>query len=120
MIREFICIACPNGCDMEAEIIDKQIISVKGAKCKRGHEYINQEVIDPKRNIATSVKVIGGDIPLVSVRLTSVISKDSIFDTMNEIKKIQIEAPVKIGQVLIPNVLNLGVDVIATKNINLN
>jgi len=120
MIREFICIACPNGCDMEAEIVDKQIISVKGAKCKRGNEYISQEVIDPKRNIASSVKVISGEIPLVSVRLTDLISKDRIFDTMSEIKKIKIEAPVKIGQVLISNVLNLGVDVIATKHINLS
>ena len=89
-----------------------------GAMCKRGDAYVNQEVVDPKRNIATSVKVIGGDIPLVSVRITDVIPKKEIFNVMDEIKKIEAVAPVKIGQILIEDVLNLGVDVIATKDVD--
>ena len=40
-----------------------------------------------------------------------------IFDVMKEIDALRVEAPVKIGDVLIHDVLHTGSDVIATKNI---
>lgn len=117
MLREMTCIVCPNGCDLEIEIEDGKVLSVNGALCPRGKAYANQEVTDPRRNIATSVLVDGGELPLVSVRLTAPIPKARIFDAMEEIKKIRLTAPVKAGQVVIENLLDLGVSVIATKNV---
>lgn len=102
---------------MEAVITDGRVDSVSGAKCKRGIDYANQEILDPKRNIASSVKVNGGELPLVSVRLTGLIPKNRIFDAIEEIKKLEVDAPVKVGQILINNVFGLRVDLIATKNI---
>ncbi|MGL5329823.1 MAG: DUF1667 domain-containing protein [Peptostreptococcaceae bacterium] len=67
--------------------------------------------------MASSVKVKNGSLELVSVRLDNNIPKNKIFEVMDEIKKVQIEAPIKIGDIIIKNVLNLNVDVIATKNI---
>jgi CxxC motif-containing protein len=119
MMKEYTCIICPNGCDIQADIADGKIISIEGARCKRGSEYVNQELTDPQRNIATSVLVSGGELPLASVRLTRAIPKNRIFDVMTEIKKIHLEAPVQSGQIIIPDVLGLGSDVIATKNIPL-
>ncbi|WP_291637863.1 DUF1667 domain-containing protein [Clostridium sp.] len=117
MIRQFTCILCPNGCDIEAQLNGNEIISIEGAQCVRGKEYVAQELTNPQRNIATSVKVDGGNMPLVSVRLTRAICKDKIFVVMDEIKKVKIQAPVSIGQVIISNVLGLESDVIATKNV---
>ncbi|MDO4267150.1 MAG: DUF1667 domain-containing protein [Eubacteriales bacterium] len=126
MIREFTCIVCPNGCTVRAELEEERqgaaageqtIIKIGGAGCPRGEEYVRQELTDPKRNIATSVLVKGGELPLVSVRLTAPIPKRYIFDAMEQIKKVSLQAPVKSGAVVIENLLGLGVDVIATKNI---
>lgn len=117
MIRPFTCIICPNGCEMEAHIENGQLASLTGATCPRGEGYVRQELTDPRRTIASSALVIGGALPLVSVRLTHPVPKDRLFDVMAEIRKLRLTAPVALGQCLIPNVLGLGSDVIATKNV---
>ena len=117
MKRTFTCIVCPNGCEIEAEYEGAQVLSVTGNLCPKGETYVTQELIDPRRTIATSVRVTGGVMPLASVRLTAAIPKDRIFDVMAEINRVTLTAPVKIGDVVIQNVLGLGSDVIVTKNI---
>lgn len=118
MIREFICVLCPNGCELSVELNeDNTILKLEGATCQRGDEYVQQELFAPQRNIATSVKVMGGNMPLVSVRLSEAIPKEKIFEVMDEIKKVKLEAPVSLGQVVIKNVLGLQRDVIATKQV---
>ena len=76
-----------------------------------------KELIAPKRSIASSVLVEGGELPLVSVRTKGVIPKNMIFPVMKEIRKTVVKAPVEEGSVLIPDVLGLGIDVIATKRV---
>ena len=78
---------------------------------------VKQELTDPKRNIATSVLVEGGESPLASVRLTAPIPKARIFDAMDEIRKCRLAAPVKAGTVVIKGILGLDADVIVTKNV---
>lgn len=82
MVREFTCIMCPLGCDLRAETgqgPERNEITVTGNTCKKGKEYAIQELTDPQRNIATSVLVTGGELPLASVRLTRPIPKNRIF-----------------------------------------
>lgn len=117
MVKEYTCIICPNGCDIMAEIKDKKILSLEGAACNRGREYVEQELTNPHRNIASSILLEDGMLPIVSVRLSSPIPKDKIFDVMDVIKKVRLKAPVFVGQVAIENVLGLGSDVIVTKNV---
>lgn len=117
MLKEFTCIICPNGCDITAEIENGTLSKTEGELCKRGKEYVLQEITAPKRNIASLIKVNGGELPLASVRLTNPIPKEKIFDVMNEIKKVQVDAPTHIGQIAIENVLGLNSNVIITKNI---
>lgn len=120
MLKRYTCIVCPNGCEIEAEIDHEKILSIAGAACKKGEEYVRQELTDPKRNIASSALVENGELPLVSVRLSSPIPKARIFEVMEEIKKVKLKAPVSAGQVVIPNVLGMGADVIATKSVEEN
>lgn len=117
MIKEYTCIICPNGCELTAEFENDKILSVEGATCKRGHDYVEQELTNPQRNIASSILLEGGVLPLVSVRLSKPIPKDKIFDVMAVIKKARLQAPVHAGQMVIPNVLELGSDVIVTKHV---
>lgn len=117
MLKEYTCIICPNGCEITAEIEDGRALSVDGASCKRGREYVNQELTNPHRNIASSILLEGGALSLVSVRLSRPIPKEKIFDVMEVIKKARLKAPVYEGQVAIAKVLGLESDVIVTKNV---
>ena len=119
MIKEFTCIICPNGCEIEADLReDGSIIEVRGATCPRGVTYVKQELTDPRRTIASSVMVKHGELPLVSVRLNHPVPKNRIFDVMNEIRRVTLEAPVHTGDVVIQDVLGLGSDVIVTKDVD--
>ena len=118
MTREFTCIICPNGCEIQAELKDNTVVSLTGHTCPRGEEYVRQELTDPRRNIATTVLVKGGELPLASVRLTSPIPRDQIFAAMEEIRKISLEAPVEAGTVVIPRILGFESDVIVTKSVS--
>ncbi|MDO4620908.1 MAG: DUF1667 domain-containing protein [Lachnospiraceae bacterium] len=117
MVRELTCIMCPMGCDLTAEKDERGNITVTGNTCPRGREYAMQELTAPMRNIATSVLVEGGELPLASVRLDGPIPRERIFDVMQEIKGRKVKAPVQIGDVLIENVLGLGRNVVITKNV---
>ena len=139
MNRTLTCIICPNGCELDVtwECREKQesdinesptgalldnpcSIVVTGNKCPRGVVYAEQEIKNPMRTIASSVKLTGGTMPLVSVRLSGPIPKAKIMEVMEVIRHTTVQAPVKIGDVVIPNVLDLGVDVIATRNVMKN
>ena len=119
MLRTFTCIMCPQGCDITAELGENQeILNVSGNKCPKGKAYVTQEIVAPMRNIATSVLVTDGELPLASVRLTKAIPKDRIFDVTAEIRKVCLPAPVVEGQVVISDVLGLGSDVIITRSVD--
>ena len=117
MKRSFTCIVCPNGCELEVEYEGSRVLGVTGNLCPKGVDYVTQELTDPRRTIASSVRVAGGVLPLASVRTTKPIPKNRIFDVMAAINGCTVTAPVAIGQVLIPDVLGLGSDVIVTKNV---
>ncbi len=121
MTKEFTCIICPNGCQLKVQYDlynnESKVSSVTGNLCPKGAYYGKQELEEPMRSISSSVSVIGGDIPLSSVRLNKPIPKEKIFEVMNIIKDVRINAPVHIGDVIIKNILGLNADLIATKNV---
>jgi CxxC motif-containing protein len=115
MERELICISCPKGCHLK---VNETSLSVSGNSCPKGAEYGINEVTNPVRIITSTVKVDGGEVPVVPVKTQRAIPKGLTMKCMEEINKVIIKAPVKIGDVLIENVLATGVDVVATKNVS--
>ena len=116
--RAFTCIVCPNGCVIETQLEDGRLLSLKGNKCKRGEEYVQQELTDPRRTIATTVPITGAALPLCSVRLNRPIPKREIFHVMSQIAGVRLNAPVRIGQIVLKNVCGLDSDVVVTKNMD--
>ena len=100
---------------MTAETGEGKIPVIEGAGCPRGNDYVRQELTAPRRNIATSVLVEGGELPLASVRLTSPIPREMIGQAMEEIRKVHIKAPVAAGTVVIKGLMGYDSDVIITK-----
>ncbi len=117
MTRMYTCILCPNGCEISVQDTDAESLKIEGNRCPKGADYVTQELRHPVRTIATSVLVRDGVLPLCSVRLTRPIPKKAIPSVMEEIKKIQIHAPVQRGQILIANIFNLDSDVITTRTV---
>ena len=112
MNRKFTCIVCPNGCEIEVDYEGKDIKNIEGEGCKKG-----KELTDPRRNIASSVVLLNGELPLVSVRLTKPVPKAKIFDVMDIIKGIKLEAPVEVGDVVVKNIMGYDSDLIVTKQV---
>ena len=115
-VRELTCIGCPLGCQLTVTIGENEI-KVEGNTCPRGEAYAKKEVTNPTRIVTSSVRVKNGTIARVSVKTASDIPKGKIFECMAEIRKTEVSAPVKIGDVIIPDCAGTGVSVIASKNV---
>lgn len=117
-IIELTCISCPLGCPLKVETDDQgQVLQVTGNTCKRGEIYGKKEVTAPTRMVSSTVRLLGGEAPVVSVRTKRDIPKDKIFPVMEEIRRIKVQAPVKIGDVVLENAAGTGVEIIATTNV---
>lgn len=117
MNKIFTCIMCPVGCEIEAKTDGQVILEITGANCSRGNEYVQNEMHNPKRTVTSSVRIVGGTVPIASVRLIVPVPKDRMMDVIDELRKVRIDAPVDIGQTIIKNILGLGSDVIITKRV---
>lgn len=116
--RSLTCIVCPIGCGLTVQIENGKVAGVEGNTCKKGEDYARTECTNPTRTLTTTVKVKGGQYPLVSVKTDQPVAKDLIFRCMEIINGIELTAPVKLGDVILENILGVGVNIVATRNIN--
>ena len=114
MVKELICISCPKGCHLKVDVDNK---TVTGNSCKRGEIYGLNEVTNPVRIVTSTVKVDGRELPVVPVKTNGAIPKPLNFECMKLINKAEVKAPIKMGDVIIKDVLGTGIDVVASRNI---
>ncbi len=117
--RTLTCIGCPLGCAVQVEMNDDEIVNVTGNTCKRGDVYARKEVTHPTRIVTSTVRVIGGDIAMVSVKTQNDIPKEKIMEIMKCLDDITVQAPVQIGDIILENAADTGVNIIASKNVSL-
>ena len=117
MTRTYTCILCPNSCEITVSYEGKAVLDCTGNKCDKGRDYVTQELTDPKRTVTSSVLVTGGDRPLVSVRLTSPISRELIFPLMEKLQTTVLAAPVEPGTVIMEKVFGTDADLITTSRV---
>lgn len=111
---EMICINCPLGCSLTVTEEDGKL-TVTGNTCKRGEAYAISEVTDPKRTVTSIVRVANRENAFVSVKTAAPISKSRMFEAMEQIRAASVNAPVRIGDIIIPDLLS-ETDLIATSN----
>lgn len=113
--RKLTCIVCPKGCDLTVELDGEgNVVSVSGNTCPRGKDYAIAECTSPVRTVTSTVRCNDGAV--VAVKTSSPIPKSMIFDVMREINACCADDDVKIGDVVISNVLGTGADIVATSN----
>ena len=114
-IRELTCIVCPRGCSLKAELDESGVPqNVTGNICPRGKTYAIAECTNPMRVVTSTVRCADGGV--VSCKTSTSIPKSLVFDIMKEINTATAPSNVKIGDVIIANVLNTGADIVATSN----
>lgn len=119
--RDLICVICPNGCQLEADIEEKpstRVLEVRGNLCEKGIPWAEQEITNPMRTIASSILVDGGDMPLVSVRTDAPVPLKSIHPVMDAIKSLRAKPPVRIGDIMIHHPAGTDCNIIATRHVN--
>jgi CxxC motif-containing protein len=118
MEQTITCINCPVGCRMTVTLSDSgDFVSVSGNTCPRGASYARQECTLPERMITAVIPVSGSRTPL-SVKTSAPVPKSMIQAVMTELGRLTVTAPVRMGQVVLPNVLQTGSDIIATRSLD--
>lgn len=115
--KNLTCINCPLGCALTVEMNGETILHVTGNTCKRGEVYAQREVTAPVRMVTSTVRVIGRNLPVLSVKTREAIPRERIFACVRELKKISLQAPVHMGDVVLEDVAGTGIDIVATRNV---
>ena len=116
MKKEMTCVACPLGCHLSVEHNNGDILTLTGNACKRGVDYAKTEITNPTRTLTTTVRVDGGILTVVPVKSAQPVPKSLLFDCMKVINKAVLKHPVKLGDIVVKNILNTNVDIITTNN----
>ena len=118
--KTIICIRCPLGCSLTITKLNQpgtDEFIITGNKCLRGKKYAAEEMTAPKRTITSTVKISGSAHPVIPIKTSKPIPKEKIFTIMQILAKFSAVAPVYIGNVMIHNIADTEVDIIATKTI---
>lgn len=116
-LATYLCTECPLGCRLEVEEHDDGL-EVRGFSCKRGDQYARQEHVDPRRTVTTTVAISGARWPRLPVRTTAPVPKGRVREVCNELRAVHLRAPVALGDVVTRDVCGLGVDVVATRDLD--
>ncbi|MFX0000557.1 MAG: DUF1667 domain-containing protein [Candidatus Hodarchaeota archaeon] len=114
--KDIRCIICPTGCLVHVENVNGELI-IQGHSCTRGEEYAREEFVSPRRILTTTMRVENGFLPLIPVRSDKPIPKDKLEDSLKEIARVEIKAPIKMGDILIENILELNINIIASRDL---
>jgi CxxC motif-containing protein len=112
---KIICVACPKGCRLRINQ-DGATLVVSEQGCKRGEQYAVQEMTDPRRMVASTVRMQNGAHPLMPVYTSAPIPKGKIKPLLEELRKMTLSAPVKMGQVVLKDIFATGIDVLASRD----
>lgn len=121
---QFNCTTCSSECLLTVEVerdADGAVVevrSVTGNSCPRGDKFAHQELTCPMRVLTTTVAVSGGDEALLPVRTAEAIPLTLHAQAMNLLRGAVVDAPIRMGDIVLPNLLNTGIDLIASMDIN--
>ncbi|MGQ9537338.1 MAG: DUF1667 domain-containing protein [Actinomycetota bacterium] len=114
----FICINCPLSCSLELVEEDGQVLEVSGNECEVGRRYAEEEFRDPRRVVTTTVKVRNGVLPLLPVVSTRPIPKSLVWEAVKALSDVEVEAPVRDGEVIYRDILGTGADMVASRRLD--
>ena len=113
--KHFVCVVCPIGCEIDVVHDGSKIISMEGNKCEKSEEFVSQELIEPMRILTTTVRIQGSMWPVIPVRTDKSVPKRSFPRIMRQLRRIKLQAPINMLDMVVSDVLGTGANVIATR-----
>lgn len=110
-----ICITCPKGCRLDVTRDGETILKVEDTGCKRGEEYVKAELADPRRMVATTVKIKGALHPLLPVYTSKPFPKPRIRELLTALQGVELTVPVTMGEAVLKDALGTGIDILASR-----
>ncbi len=110
-----ICITCPKGCRLDVSRDGDTILQVDNCGCKRGEEYVKAELTDPRRMVATTVKIKGALHPLLPVYTAKPFPKPRIRELLTALQGVELTVPVAMGEAVLKDALGTGIDILASR-----
>lgn len=120
---QFNCTTCPSECLLTVEVersADGAVVevrSVTGNSCPRGDAFSHQELTCPMRVLTTTVAV-SGDEALLPVRTAKAIPLALHAQAMDLIRGMVVDAPIRMGDVVLKDLLNTSINLIASMDID--
>ena len=114
---EVTCIVCPLACRIKIFSEGEAITKIVGYQCKKGKEYAIQEFTHPMRVLTATVRTDYPDHPLLSVRTDRPIPKKLLKQCMYLLSDKRINHPVGFGEIIIENLMDTKVNLVATQDL---
>ena len=121
---QFNCTTCPSECLLTVEVKSRadgavvEVRSVTGNSCPRGEKFAHQELTCPMRVLTTTVAVSDGDEALLPVRTAEAIPLALHAQAMDLIRGLVVNAPIRMGDVVLEDLLDTSINLIASMDIN--
>jgi len=112
--KHFVCVVCPIGCEIDVVHDGSKIVSMEGNKCEKSEEFVRQELVEPMRILTTTVRIEGSKWPVVPVRTDKAVPKRLFPRMMRQLRRVRLQAPVDMLDVVVRDVLHTGANIIAT------
>jgi CxxC motif-containing protein len=114
--RNFICTACPKGCMLKIQLEGDEVVKIEGNTCRLGKDYAVAEVTDPRRMVASTVRIQHGLHPLLPVYTSAPVPKPKIKEVLEAIRQVDLDAPIKMKSVIVENIAGTGVNLLASRD----
>lgn len=114
MTKELTCIVCPKGCRLK---VDTATFQVEGHSCPRGEEYGSKELQNPVRVVTSTVMTDSRIHPRLPVKTDGAIKKSLVLKATSLLDGVQVKLPVSIGDVILENILDSGINFVATRSL---
>lgn len=114
--KQLVCVNCPKGCNITVTLDNGKVIDVKGYTCEKGKNYAAQETVRPMRVLTSTVKIEGAPLRVLPVMTDQEIPLDLCEKAMVEIRTIDVKAPIQMNDVIVPNFLGTGANLIASRS----
>ena len=115
--KNLTCIVCPRGCTLTVTLdsdLENPVVSVEGQGCKRGVDYATAECTHPTRMLTTTAPTVDGGV--VPCKTDRAIPRELLFEAMKAVNSLSAPAVVRIGDILLPDLLGTGANIVATAN----
>lgn len=99
-------------------MIDEGTLEVTGNSCPKGEAFARSEITNPMRVLTTTVVIRSRNEKMLPVRTQDPIPKSSMAAAMNYIKNVRVKAPVEVGDIIVSDLADTGVPLIATKRVS--